>query len=970
MEGVKARVISRLTRPSRDLQSTMLKCLPVQKKKLGLSSWLPFLVALASYQGRRTMEWLELDARLEEKRRAVARRQQREAARRRREEETRRQEQERLAARCREMAAEDVLSERLEAWCVAEEQRRRAEQRREADARLFQQVAAACRRAKELGVPLSTPGASSEERLCLLNARIEAKEAASMSAQAAKQRLDELPHKRAKIKLAMRRFFASSARKKMENAVFSRACARFLPLLEPTSDLADNKAASLLNHESQNGLTPVLAAIFEGELTILRRLLHLGASSNYETRAGMTPLMAAVMAGDVIAVSVLVEFNADLDYETAGGVTPLLLAADKGRTPVVRALLELGANADATNKSGRSALIQATMSGHYDTLRVLLAHGVDKSVRDSSGWSAVEWAQQLKNTAVQSLLSSSITSQALKAQLKAEDAASETDVHTTASTHYASQRKRWQMLERFMKERSLSKVGELLAAESSFLSPNYEDTTGTTPLMLSCSIGTSEEVLLFLERNCIATHQNRDGVTALMLACKRGDTTIIGLLMKAGCSLLTRDFSGHDSLFYLNTNEHPALAELLTSANRNAGTQPPLVCLGAPMVSMELLRRDHNIDRIKVELVVFSDDDGDDKPSSASPTDRNSRDGPQTDSGSDGPVENPDICRWAARQRVLKKNRQRREQFDNERQKILAAAARGRRNGLVAPLPGDPKGRWKYPICNNCKRSKARKRCFSCEQVLCDKCHARLHEMAHRRHHTYEEVNPELFVGNRLQREVQEKNEESFEALVARSRGCITSIRAVLSDESPQQPSTFTPPNPEVEKYMLKKRVEREKEVMRMQINIPVAAAKQAAIYDEAAIFAEPAELELAKLYVLQKKYEKARAVFQQAQKVVENAVGILHPTMLKIAIGISRIDQVLVSIIATVIESRKSDGYGGNLQETGQSAKCAIEMERAVTVFESVLAPDNQDFLEAIGLLLMSLVRTVLDRIARQKEM
>lgn len=262
------------------------------------------------------MEWIELDARLEEKKRALVRRQQREAARRHKEEAARLKEQEKLAARCREMAVEDALSVRMAAWYAAEEERKRADEQREADMRLFHQIAVVCRRAKELGVPLSTPGVAPDERLRLLNARIEAKEASLKTAQTAKRRLDELPQKRVKVKQMMRRFFASGVRKKMESAVYNRACSKFLPLLEPVNDLADNKAASLLNHESTNGLTPALAAIFTGELTVLRRLLQLGAMANYETRAGMTPLMAAVMTDDVVAVSILVEFSANLNYES------------------------------------------------------------------------------------------------------------------------------------------------------------------------------------------------------------------------------------------------------------------------------------------------------------------------------------------------------------------------------------------------------------------------------------------------------------------------------------------------------------------------------------------------------------------------------------------------------------------------------------------------------------------------------
>lgn len=266
------------------------------------------------------------------------------------------------------------------------------------------------------------------------------------------------------------------------------------------------------------------------------------------------------------------------------------------------------------------------MSGHYDAVRVLLAHNADKHIRDSSGRPALEWAERLQYTAILSLLSSSVTNATLEAQLKAEAAAAEDKVHTVASSHCAAQRKRCLMLEKFMKEHNLIKMSELLTAEGDFLSPNYEDSAGISPLLLSCSSGTCEDVLLCLERKCIPTHQNRDGVTALMIACKRGDTAMIGLLIKAGCSLLTRDYSGRDSPVYLNSNDHPALAEQMTNAHRSAGSQPPLACLGTPLMSVEPLRSGHSTDHGEGASLV-SEAEGCGYSESASSTDRKSLDG-------------------------------------------------------------------------------------------------------------------------------------------------------------------------------------------------------------------------------------------------------------------------------------------------------------------------------------------------------
>ncbi|KAE9345755.1 hypothetical protein PF008_g8607 [Phytophthora fragariae] len=878
------------------------------------------------------MEWLEAHARLEQKRAAALRRQQRELQRKKREAEARERDQQRLAARCREMQQEELLSVAMETWHRQEEARKRLEVQRLEDLKLYAAISKTRRRMTELGLglALSTPGAAAPQRLQLLEARIAEKELALIKSHEAKVRLDALPVKRKKLTQLMRSFVASSNRKKVENVVFHQHWDRLVPLFDHATSY---QSSGLVNHESANGFTPVLVAVFKGKLRVLRQLLELGASPNAETGAGLTPLLAVVMTGDVVALSVLIEFKVDLNHETRNNVNAVLLAADKGREEVLRALLEYGANVDGVNAVGRSTLIQAAISGKVDLFRILLAYGASKELRDRDGKAALDWAIQLRNSAIVLILNSSLTSANLLAQLKAEDEEEDGEVLSSLSTNRVLRSKRRAEMDKAMRNADLDRIQELLSTGDLQLSPNYEDANGNTPLLVVCSSGTYADVVFCLKRHCIPIHQNREGINALMIACKRGDVALMELLMKCGSNLLTRDFSGHDAFYYLNSFDHPDLAIEYTTKLRVHGREGvPALALGSSVSFMSFLKSEYSISLAQAEISFSLEGASDDSSRTVDETanvqpdhDEDEKEEP----GGDLPTR-----KWGIRQTTLKRDKHRLQLYEKERERILAARARGRRNGLIAPLPSDPAGRLKFPTCDNCQQSRARKRCSSCDQVLCDKCHARLHELAYRRHHQYEELAPELYVGHELREVAQTNQENSLPFAVLSSTSCVADMRESIlgGDHVPHRVSS-TSIDPEVEKYQRKQRIAKEKTISQMQINVPVAAAKHAAQAGEETIFTQPAELELAALYTTQKKYDKARELLGQVEKLVTDALGILHPTMLKVAIGKARISQ-----------------------ETTQHEQCIGTMQDALSLFESVLPLDHKDILTATSMLLRSL--------------
>ncbi|GMF55852.1 unnamed protein product [Phytophthora fragariaefolia] len=622
-----------------------------------------------------------------------------------------------------------------------------------------------------------------------------------------------------------------------------------------------------------------------------RERIHAGARR--ETAAGITPLLAVVMAEDTVALGILVEFKVLLTHETKHHVNAVLLAADKGREQVLRALLDYGADVDGVNGMGRSTLIQATMSGNTDLIRLLLAYGASKELRDRDGKSALDWAMQLRNAAIVSALSSPLTRADLYAQLKAEDEDEDGEDLSSLSTNRVRQQKRKAEMDKALRNTDLGMIRELLSTEGFQLSPNYEDAHGNTPLLVACRSGTYADVVFCLKCNCIPIHQNREGISALMAACKRGDEEMIRLLMKCGSSLMTCDFSGNNGFYYLNSFDHPDLAIDYTIKQRGAytGDKAPTFVLGSVVPLTGCMKSEYLISLAQADISFSLEGASDD---SSRTVDDTASVRSSYDEHENVELDDQAIRKWGIRQETLKRDKHRKILYEQERERILAVRTRGRRNGIIAPLPSDPAGRLKFPICDNCQLSRAHKRCLSCDQVLCDKCHARLHELAYRRHHQYEELKPKLHIGHELREIALSNQENSLQYAVVKSDSCVVEMRKILvgDDNVPQSIVPLTSIDPEVEKYHRKQRIAKEKAISQMQINVPVVAAKHATQVGEGMVYTQPAELELAALYTTQKKFDKARVLLRQVERLVTDSLGILHPTMLKVAIGKARIDQ------------------------------------------------------------------------------
>ena len=120
----------------------------------------------------------------------------------------------------------------------------------------------------------------------------------------------------------------------------------------------------------------LFAAIAEGDLAAMRKLIADGADVNQRNAQTETPLMAAAYAGNTEALKLLIEAKADVNAKKNDGGTALLGAAFFAQPESLKALIAAGAD---TNVKG--ARRDAVVAGG----NALGANGADIQIRARRG---------------------------------------------------------------------------------------------------------------------------------------------------------------------------------------------------------------------------------------------------------------------------------------------------------------------------------------------------------------------------------------------------------------------------------------------------------------------------------------------------------------------------------------------------------------------------------------------------------
>ncbi|HEY3412009.1 MAG TPA: ankyrin repeat domain-containing protein [Armatimonadota bacterium] len=181
--------------------------------------------------------------------------------------------------------------------------------------------------------------------------------------------------------------------------------------------------------ESRNGLSPILAALYDRQDDILEMLLNelplltvseaaaLGqvdalkallqghaADANLLSGDGWTPLHLACFFNEPLVVEVLLEMGADTEIVSANptAVTPLQSALAAGAEGIARNLIEHGAN---IHLSGWSPLHYAAANNLPDTAEYLIARGADINALNPDNETPLALAQRSGNLETAAILS-------------------------------------------------------------------------------------------------------------------------------------------------------------------------------------------------------------------------------------------------------------------------------------------------------------------------------------------------------------------------------------------------------------------------------------------------------------------------------------------------------------------------------------------------------------------------------------
>ncbi|CAM0873022.1 unnamed protein product [Alopecurus aequalis] len=137
-----------------------------------------------------------------------------------------------------------------------------------------------------------------------------------------------------------------------------------------------------VNSTTTKGATPLVCALFEGNVQVMKYLLDRGGNPRKKTPEGLTLLHAAAARGLCEPLKLLLsEGNpADIMLEDHGG-TPLHAAASRGQDEAMKILLEHGANPNRLMDRTISALMLACCRKSLKCMKLLVEAGADVNGR-------------------------------------------------------------------------------------------------------------------------------------------------------------------------------------------------------------------------------------------------------------------------------------------------------------------------------------------------------------------------------------------------------------------------------------------------------------------------------------------------------------------------------------------------------------------------------------------------------------
>ncbi|XP_068911669.1 ankyrin repeat and death domain-containing protein 1A-like isoform X1 [Tenebrio molitor] len=143
-----------------------------------------------------------------------------------------------------------------------------------------------------------------------------------------------------------------------------------------------------------DGQTALFHAAMGGHVTIVKRLIDLGANLDKRNKECRSALHVACERGHCEVAELLLTHETDMEAKDVTGNTPLHVASQHQQTRLVQILLEAGADPDSENSKGSTSLHTASSLGSRGILEALLQHGASLNKQNKNGNTSLHLACQ------------------------------------------------------------------------------------------------------------------------------------------------------------------------------------------------------------------------------------------------------------------------------------------------------------------------------------------------------------------------------------------------------------------------------------------------------------------------------------------------------------------------------------------------------------------------------------------------
>ncbi|KAL6693809.1 ankyrin repeat-containing domain protein [Trichoderma pleuroticola] len=272
-----------------------------------------------------------------------------------------------------------------------------------------------------------------------------------------------------------------------------------------------------------SGRTPLLHAIWNGDVAVVKTLLKAGARLDVTDNIGGTPLFYAVTCRRKAIVKLLLKHGATPISEDKMATKLFFAAVEKGDAQVVQLFLDSGFDIESRGPGNQTPLLLALKMEHRDILQILLDQGANIEVEDECGLTPLYSTVVLGDiNLVQFFLNN-------RANVNSINSKNQTPLLLALTLGHKD-------------------ILQVLIDQGA--NTEIEDEKGHTPIRLAVMRGDIDLVQFFLDNGADINSVDLEKQTPLLLALKMEHRDILQILLDQGANIKVKDECGLTPLYF------------------------------------------------------------------------------------------------------------------------------------------------------------------------------------------------------------------------------------------------------------------------------------------------------------------------------------------------------------------------------------------------------------------------------------